>query len=201
MKTRRTWRNTAKKTDSAATSFVPRVLSAAAGSLRGRAGWTVASVAVLVLGLLAVWLFVGGKQDGPPDARARQYKDFDACLLTGEQGIVTGAPAAPVWEGMQEASADTQVRVTFVPVMGEQSAANAQPFFNGLMQRQCDVVLASGAPQVKVTEDGAEKYPKVRFVVVDGTKGAGNVALVTTGKDLKSAVADAVRRAVRDAGL
>ncbi|MEU9862728.1 BMP family ABC transporter substrate-binding protein [Streptomyces sp. NPDC047971] len=201
MKTRRTWRNSAKKSDSAATSLLPRLLSAAAGSLRGRTGWTVASVAVLVLGLLGVWLFVGGKQDGPPDARARQYKDFDACLLTGEKGIVTGAPAAPVWEGMQEASGDTRVRVTFVPVMGEQSEGNARPFFNGLMQRQCDVVLASGAPQVKVTEEGVQKYPKVRFVVVDGSKSAGNVTLVPSGPGLKSAVADAVRQAVRSAGL
>ncbi|GGU13874.1 MULTISPECIES: BMP family ABC transporter substrate-binding protein [Streptomyces] len=199
MKTRRTWRNTAKQADSSATSRVPRVLASAAGALRGRAGWTVASAAVLALGLLAVWIFVGGKQDGPPDPRARQYKDFDACLLTDEKGIVTGAPAAPVWEGMQQASGETQVRVTFVPVMGEQSVANVQPFFNGLMQRQCDVVLASGAPQVKVTEEGAKKHPKVRFVVVDGSSGAGNVTLVTSGEGLKKAVADAVRRAVKDA--
>ncbi|MFD7320816.1 BMP family ABC transporter substrate-binding protein [Streptomyces sp. NPDC059875] len=199
MKTRRTWRTSSKR-DTPTPSLISRALAAAAGSLRGRAGWTVASAAVVVLGLLAVWLFVGGGQDGPPDPRARQYKDFDACLLTDEKGIVTGAPAAPVWEGMQQVSGETRIRVTFVPVMGEQSAKNVQPFFNGLMQRQCDVVLASGAPQVKAVEEGAGKYPKVRFVVVDGSKGAGNVALVTSGKGLKSAVADAVRQAVKDLG-
>ncbi|WP_137994646.1 BMP family ABC transporter substrate-binding protein [Streptomyces vilmorinianum] len=201
MKTRRTWRNSAKSSDSPTPSAVARVLAGIAGALRGRAGWTTASAAVVILGLLGVWLFVGGGQDGPPDPRARQYKDFDACLLTDEKGIVTGAPAAPVWEGMQEASGDTQVRVTFVPVMGEQTLANVQPFFNGLMQRQCDVVLASGAPQVKAVEEGAGKHPKVRFVVVDGSKKAGNVTLVTSGKTLKSAVADAVRQAVKDSGL
>ncbi|MEU9144911.1 BMP family ABC transporter substrate-binding protein [Streptomyces sp. NPDC048349] len=177
------------------------MLARVAGALRGRAGWAAGSAAVLVLGLVGVWLFVGGGQDGPPDPRARQYKEFDACLLTDEKGIVSGSAAAPVWEGMQKASLETRARVTYVPVVGEPSAANARPFFNSLMQRKCDVVLAVGAAQVEATEAGAKEHPKARFVVVDGAGSAGNVTVVKSGDGLAETVADAIRRAVKDAGV
>ncbi|MEU2155707.1 BMP family ABC transporter substrate-binding protein [Streptomyces sp. NPDC019396] len=162
------------------------------------------SAAVVVLGLLAVWLFVPGGQAGPPDARARQYKDVDACLLTGEKGVAAGTPAAPVWEGMQKASLETRARVNYVPVMGAQSVENARPFFNGLMQRQCEVVLAVGAPQVQVAEAGAKQYPDVRFVVVDGTPAdsgvdgaeGGNLTVAKSGEGLTDSVADVIRGAV-----
>ncbi|WP_243878986.1 BMP family ABC transporter substrate-binding protein [Streptomyces sp. KS 21] len=158
------------------------------------------SAVVLVLGLVGVWLFVGGGQEGPPDPRARQYKEFDACLLTDEKGIVAGAAAAPVWDGMQKASLETRARVTYVPVVGEPSADNARPFFNSLMQRKCDVVLAVGAPQVEVTEAGAKQHPNARFVVVDGAQTAGNVVVAKSGDRLKETVADVIRRAVKAAG-
>ncbi|MFJ6633834.1 BMP family ABC transporter substrate-binding protein [Streptomyces sp. NPDC091376] len=202
MKTRRTWRVTAKTPRSGAGARLGTGLAAVAGSLRGRAGWAVGSAAVVVLGLAGVWLFVGGEESGPPDPRARQYEDFDACLLTGEKGIVANTPAAPVWEGMQQASLDTRARVNYVPVVGPQSAANVRPFFNSLIQRQCDVVLAVGGPQVKVTEADAKKYPKVRFVVVGGASDAHartspNVTVATSGDGLKSSVAEAIRQAVK----
>ncbi|MFJ8585981.1 BMP family ABC transporter substrate-binding protein [Streptomyces sp. NPDC093595] len=167
---------------------------------RGRAAWAAGSAAVLVLGLVAVALFVGGGQDGPPDPRARQYKDVDACLLTGEKGVAAGTPAAAVWQAMQKASLDTRSRVNYVPVMGEQTAANARPFFNSLMQRKCAVVFAVGAPQVQATVAGAKEYPDARFVVVDGD-GAGqrNVTAVRSGDaaELDEAVESAIRRAVK----
>ncbi|MFD9303251.1 BMP family ABC transporter substrate-binding protein [Streptomyces sp. NPDC060048] len=200
MKTRRTWRKQEDRPESGSGALLGRVLAGAAGALRGRAGWTAGGAVVLVLGLVGVWLFAGGGQDGPPDPRARQYKEFDACLLTDEKGIVTGAAAAPVWEGMQKASLETRARVTYVPVIGEPSAATARPFFNSLMQRQCDVVLAVGAPQVEVTEAGAKEHPKARFVVVDGSRTAGNVTVAKSGDTLQETVADAIRRAVRASG-
>ncbi|WP_162602677.1 type 1 periplasmic-binding domain-containing protein [Streptomyces spongiicola] len=171
MKTRRTWRRQGGQGATRRRVRLGRVLSAAAGALRGRAGWIAASAGVIVFGLVAVWLFVGGGQDGPPDPRARQYKDFDACLLTGEKGIAAGTPAAPVWEGMQEASLETRVRVSYVPVVGPQSADNARPFLNSLVQRRCDVVLAVGEAQVDAVRSGAAQHPGIRFVAVDGASG------------------------------
>lgn len=203
MKTRRTWRKRADHPESGGGTLrvrVPAALAAVSGVLRGRRGWTLGGAAVLALALVGVWVFAGGGQDGPPDPRARQYKEFDACLLTDEKGIVTGAPAAPVWEGMQAASLETRARVTYVPVVGEPSAADARPFFNSLMQRKCDVVLAVGASQVEVTQAGAKDHPKARFVVVDGSGAAGNITVVKSGDGLKDAVAEAVRQAVKASG-
>ncbi|WP_251063782.1 BMP family ABC transporter substrate-binding protein [Streptomyces sp. ISL-44] len=200
MKTRRTWRKQVNRPESGSGALLGRVLGGAARALRGRAGWAAGASVVLVLGLVGVWLFVGSGQDGPPDPRARQYKEFDACLLTDEKGIVAGAAAAPVWEGMQKASLETRARVTYVPVIGEPSAANARPFFNSLMQRKCDVVLAVGAPQVEVTEEGAKQHKQARFVVVDGSASAGNVTVAKSGDRLEETVAEAIRQAVKASG-
>lgn len=200
MKTRRTWRNGADHPGARSGTLLGRVLARVSGALRGRSGWTLGGAVVSVLALVGVWVFAGGEPGGPPDPRARQYKEFDACLLTDEKGIVTGAPAAPVWEGMQAASRETRARVTYVPVVGEPSTENARPFFNSLMQRKCDVVLAVGAPQVEATRAGATEHPKARFVVVDGPEAAGNITVVKSGDGLKEAVAEAVRRAVKASG-
>ncbi|MFJ1653382.1 BMP family ABC transporter substrate-binding protein [Streptomyces sp. NPDC088337] len=160
-----------------------------------------------MLGLTGAWLFVGGEGGAravAPDPRARQYQDVDACLLTGETGIGQGT-AASVWEGMQKASLETSARVTYVPVMGEQSAANAQPFLNGLIQRQCDVVVAVGASQVQVTKAAAGKHTAVRFVVVDEAPGAkadraGNLTVAKPGAELDETVVETIRQAVRASG-
>ncbi|MFJ8662209.1 BMP family ABC transporter substrate-binding protein [Streptomyces sp. NPDC093795] len=201
MKTRRAWRTTerqAAKKDAAGSAVrVSGLLATAAGALRGRVGWALGAVLVLVLGLLGAWLFAGAEDRGtPPDPRARAYEDYDACLLTDERGIVSGAPAAPVWEGMQAASLDKRIRVTYVPVMGEQSVANAVPFLNGLVQRNCEIVVASGAPQVTAAEAAVEKNPKIRFVTVAQEGGAAhdNLVRVAPGASLKDDITATLKR-------
>ncbi|MCH0539095.1 BMP family ABC transporter substrate-binding protein [Streptomyces sp. MUM 203J] len=155
-------------------------------------------------GLVGTWLLLGGEGEStPPDPRARQYKDFNACLLTDDQGITSGTTAATVWEGMQEASGDTRVRVTYVPVAGEQTAENALPFVNGLLQRKCSVVLAVGEAQVKAAEQRADAHKDVRFVIVDGTKKGANITIARSGDGdgLQDTVADAVRDVVEASGV
>ncbi|MFJ5709525.1 BMP family ABC transporter substrate-binding protein [Streptomyces sp. NPDC093105] len=203
MKTRRTWRTRAPKAETRSTT--PDVLAAAAGMLRGRAGWAVGSVLVVLLGLLAARLVSGAAGDEagtPPDTRSRAYADRDACLLTDERGIVSGAPAAPLWEGMQRASADGRVRVTYVPVMGERTAANARPFVNGLVQRDCEIVVASGPAQVAAATEAAAKNGGVRFVVVDEGSGAGelpgNVTRIAAGEKAGGEVEAVVARLARE---
>ncbi|MHB9861195.1 type 1 periplasmic-binding domain-containing protein [Streptomyces sp. YIM S03343] len=177
-----------------------RVTAVVADALRGRRGWAAAGGAgVVVLALAGVWLFGGSEQDGPPDARARQYTEVDACLLTGEKGIQAGTRAATVWQGMQKASLETLARVNYVPVTGPQSVGNVRPFFNSLMQRQCEVVLAVGDAQVQVARAAAPQHPGVRFVVVDGDGEASEADNITTAKpdaQLKETVTEAVRQAV-----
>ncbi|MFD3566163.1 BMP family ABC transporter substrate-binding protein [Streptomyces sp. NPDC058667] len=201
MKTRRAWRETerqAARKDAAESGVrVSGLLATTAGALRGRIGWALGSVLVLVLGLLGARMFAASEDGGaPPDPRARAYKDYDACLLTDERGIVSGAPAAPVWEGMQAAGSDGRIRVTFVPVMGEQSVANARPFLNGLVQRNCEIVVASGAPQVAAAEAAVAKNPEIRFVTVAQEGGAAhdNLVRVAPGLSLKGDITATLRR-------
>lgn len=147
-----------------------------------------------------------------PDTRARSYEDVDACLLTGKDGITAGTTAADVWQGMQDASLRTHARVSYVPVTGEQSAANAGPYLNGLLQRSCDVVLAAGSPEVEAAERAAPLHRTVDFVLV-GDSGSGsqdtgsaqhagsgkspdNVTFARPGDGLRAEVADAVERQV-----
>ncbi|MFF3845017.1 BMP family ABC transporter substrate-binding protein [Streptomyces sp. NPDC002328] len=203
MKTRRNWRSSSKKTPGRG-AWVLGAVNGAARALRGRRGWAAGGAAVALLALAGgLWLFLGGGDSAntPPDTRAREYRDVDACLLTGEDGIAQGTPAASVWEGMQQASEETRARVTYVPVTGEQSVDNVRPFLNGLVQRQCEVVLTVGAPQVRAAEAVAGEHPSLPFVVVGaGVKTAkDNVTVVPPGEGLKSAVAQAIRDAVRDA--
>ncbi|WP_240802635.1 BMP family ABC transporter substrate-binding protein [Streptomyces sp. A0642] len=174
--------------------------------MRGRRGaWAGGGALLVVCALVAVWVFGGDDEAaGPPDARARQYQDVDACLLTGEDGIKTGTPAAAVWEGMEAASGDTRARVTHVPVMGEQTAANALPHLNGLIQRGCEVVLAAGEAQTETVRKAAAGHPRVRFVVVGSGRGrggaeAGNLTVAAPGDGVPGEVANAVRRAVKAA--
>lgn len=128
-----------------------------------------------------------------PPSRARVYTGFDACLLTDSAGIGS-ARAAPVWSGMQAASLRTSGRVSFLAVFGPDTAANAVPYVNTLVQRRCGLVVAVGASQVAASRERASAFPKVRFVVVDRGSSTGNVTVVAPGKDadVSSAVQDAV---------
>jgi basic membrane lipoprotein Med (substrate-binding protein (PBP1-ABC) superfamily) len=175
---------------------------ALAGRAREHRRWVIAAVAVAGAVVVAAVAVEVWPQDGPklPPTRARAYKDFDACLLTGADGIKAGSAAVPVWKGLQDASQKTGIRVTYLEVTGEQSEGNALPFLNSLVQQQCDVVLAVGAPQVAAVEGVAKKYPKVRFVVVDGKAVAGNVTDAASGDGLAEAVAGAAEGAFEAAG-
>ncbi|MGW2656910.1 BMP family ABC transporter substrate-binding protein [Streptomyces sp. NPDC001478] len=204
MRTRRTWRGRTPEPRTRTLRARP-VLARAAGLLRGRRGaWTGAGVLLVVGVLVAVWAFGGDEETPtPPDSRARQYREFDACLLTGESGI-TGGDAAAVWRGMRRASDATRVRVTHVPVMGEQSAANALPHLDGLIQRDCEMVLATGAAQTEAVRDRAKDRPRTRFVVIGTEKGEQDVnetrlTVVKPGDGLADEVDAVVRQAVKDA--
>jgi hypothetical protein len=170
------------------------------GSLRRRTIVLAAgSVAVVAAVAVAVAL-LSGQDDRPPipDTRARHYNDVDACLLTDKKGI-TGATAATVWQGMQDASLKTHARVSYTSVTGEQSAGNARPYLNGLLQGSCDVLLAVGRPEATAAAQTAPHYRKVGFVLIgagSGEKPAANVTGIQTGDSLRADVAGAVERAV-----
>src|ERR1051326_1434273 len=57
-----------------------------------------------------------------PPTRARAYRDVSACLLTGGRGIAD-PQAAAAWSGMEDASATTHARVTYLAVPDPAGAA------------------------------------------------------------------------------
>ncbi|WP_405881952.1 hypothetical protein OG762_26970 [Streptomyces sp. NBC_01136] len=171
------------------------------------------AAAVMVVAAVAVTGYFLSRADSTerqlPDTPARHYKDVDACLLTGKDGTAAGTTAAEVWQGMQDASLKTHARVSYVPVTGEQSAANARPYLDGLLQRSCDVVLAAGKPEVTAAAQAAPRYQKVGFVLVgDGGTGATNakntsaknITVAHTGDGLRAEVAGVVEREVNARG-
>ncbi|MFD8672103.1 hypothetical protein ACFV1A_03365 [Streptomyces seoulensis] len=167
-------------------SLSRRTIMLAAGAL--------AVVAAVVV--VCAFLFGGDERPPVPDTRARHYTEIDACLLTGKDGITAGTPAAAVWQGMQDASLKTHARVNYQQVMGEQSAGNARPYLNGMLQGACEVVVAVGGPEVSVAAEAAPKYGKTDFVLVGGGHSGDNVSVVRTGAGLRADVASAIERAV-----
>jgi hypothetical protein len=129
----------------------------------------VLGAAALVAGALLAWprphaAAVTPVQTAP--ARARVYLGFTACLLTGPGGI-EDAGAAPVWSGLRAASAATRAQISYVPLQGPQTAANADAYITALALRGCSLILTDGAVPGQGAEDRAGALPRTRFIVVD----------------------------------
>jgi hypothetical protein len=146
--------------------------------VRRRYWWWIAGSGLAVVGLVLVLVWWPRGRDLPP-ARARVYSDASACLLTDSAGVAS-SQAAPVWAGMESASLRTRTKVSYLAVAGEDSTANAVPFLNTLVQRQCGLVIAVGANEVGAVRQQASAYPKTRFAVVGPDAGANITALTAT---------------------
>ncbi len=132
--------------------------------------------AVLVIGVWLAW-----PDPRPPEpARARQYRDYTACLLTDEHGIAAD-PAKAIWAGMQSASLATRVKVQYLAVVGEQTTDNAVPFLRSLAQGHCGLVFGAGPVASAAVRAVSGGYPGISFFVTDGGT-AGNVALLNAGR-------------------
>ncbi|MBY8876849.1 BMP family ABC transporter substrate-binding protein [Actinacidiphila acidipaludis] len=155
-------------------------------------GGVAAAAAVTAIVVAVVGPGGSGRRQLPP-ARARVYTAQQACLLTGERGIADPA-AAPVWAGMQEASASTHAKVTYLAMAGEQTPAAAGPYLSTLAARQCTVVLTVGAAPDGAAAGAGARFPHTRFVVVGAS--AGGPSNVTAVSGTKEAVASAVEAAL-----
>ncbi|MEV6873329.1 hypothetical protein [Amycolatopsis sp. NPDC051128] len=166
-----------------------------------RRGWVVAAAGAVVVGVVAlvVWWPSRGDDELPP-ARARVYADFSACLLTGDQGLASPG-AAPVWAGLQDASAGTATKVSYLAAAGPATDANYLPYLNSLVQRRCDVIVTAGQPGTAVALAQAAAHPGIRFVTVGGSgHPAANVSPVGVSARVREDVAGAVREAAHAAG-
>lgn len=125
--------------------------------------WSWGAIAGLAAILAAVVWFAWPTEE-PEVPRAREYRDYDMCLLTGEKGIADG-PAKAAWDGMQTVSLETKVRLSYLSVTGEQTAARAQQFVAAQVQQKCGIIVAVGPQQVEAVNAVKDKYPAVRFIV------------------------------------
>ncbi|MFE2914383.1 type 1 periplasmic-binding domain-containing protein [Kitasatospora indigofera] len=154
--------------------------------------WWVAGAGVVLLAVAVVLaVMVPGREPERLPVRAREYTDVRVCLLTDEQGVAS-AQAAPVWGGMQDASAATKAQVSFLSVMGPGTVANAQSYANTLVQRKCSMVLGAGGLPGQALRAIAGANPKVRFVVVGEGASASNVTAVQSSGDVRGSVAKIV---------
>jgi hypothetical protein len=161
-------------------------------SLAEHRWWLGGGAAILVAVLTwALW------PTSTPPPRARQYLDFTACLLTGEQGI-NEPDATPVWNGLQQASLATKAKVQYLAVTGPQTVDNAATFVATLAQTNCDLVFAAGDIPVTSVNQSAPTFPNTRFLIVHGTATHSNVSIVDgqTPQQITAAVNQIVTNAV-----
>jgi hypothetical protein len=167
-----------------------------------RLWWLVAGlVALAVFAVVVLWWPSSAGRELPP-SRAKEYVAFDACLLTGAQGLVDPA-VVPVWAGMQAASAAASVKVSYLASPGPATVGNVMPYAMSLLQRHCGAVVAVGDPQVAVTGSLAPNYLNIRFIVIGGGSVSGpNVSVVPGGtpEQVQTSVSHFVQSAVRDSG-
>lgn len=135
----------------------------------------------LVLAAVVAGVFLWPSDDGGEMPTARTYRNVDACLLTDSRGVVPGAPAAPAWAGMQDASRATRARVSFLSATGPNTEANVAPYVNSLVQEHCSVVVSVGAVQAQAVRAVAPHQKGVHFVVVGDGQSSANVSVVSEG--------------------
>ena len=103
-----------------------------------------------------------------PIARARSYSQASNCLLTDPAGI-QGTLAAAVWAGMQAASATTHAQVSYLPIQGPDTVANAEVYINTLAMRGCTVILAAGPVPAQGAINRAAAWPHQNIVTFTTT--------------------------------
>jgi hypothetical protein len=128
--------------------------------------------ALSVLLAVAGWYAWEPRKPEPP--RAREFRDYDVCLLTDSQGIAV-EPARTAWRGLQTVLERTSVRVSYVPVNGEQTTATARQLLASAVQQRCGIILAIGDAQTAAVAAERDRYPQVKFVVLTGSESAGDV--------------------------
>jgi hypothetical protein len=159
--------------------------------------WWLTGAGVITLAVILIVVLWPTPTRTLPPTRARQYLAFDACLLTGPQGLADPA-VAPVWAGMQDASLATHAKVSYLAVTGPQTPGNAQPYANTLLQRQCSLVIGVGQSQVDAVEAVARTHPTTKFAVETDSPTSTNITALTasTPTTLRAATAAVIKNLV-----
>lgn len=165
--------------------------------------WTV-GIAAITVGAVCVIVFAlsggGHTSAGTAPSRARQYSAHKACLLTDARGI-SADRARTVWAGMEDASAATHAKVQYLSTAGPATPANAIPYANTLVQRHCDIIVATGEAQAGALRRLSGSASATRFLVVDAAKNATdrtsrNLEILRDSRSVRSDVRMRVEAAV-----
>ena len=153
-------------------------------------------IVAAVVTVLTVLALRSPEPTTPAAPRARVYRDVDVCLLTDAQGLA-GDPARLAWQGLQSLSRTGTARVSYVSVPAPGTPDVAAPILNGLVQRRCTVVVATGTAQTAAVDAVAGTASGTRFVnLTAGPAHAGVTALDPAAPNLDTALATAVRTIV-----
>ena len=159
------------------------------GRPRPRWVWPVGVVAaagVVVAAVVALW------PDPEPAPRAREYRDYDVCLLTGERGLAD-TQAAAVWAGAQRVSEQRKVRVMYLAVTGEQTPQRAAEVLASLVARDCEIIVAVGSAPVAAVAAEKGRYPDATIVAV------GNDIDASSDERITQSTVDVLLRLVPEA--
>ncbi|WP_282205906.1 type 1 periplasmic-binding domain-containing protein [Kitasatospora fiedleri] len=149
--------------------------------------WWGAAVGGAVLAVLAVVLWPTAQEPERLPVRAREYTDTRICLLVDREGV-TGAAAAPVWAGMQAASARTHAQISSLKVTGDGSQGRAEIVANTLVQQKCSTVLGAGDVESAALRTIAPANPAVRFAIVGQGGSSGNLVVLDSATDVQEQV-------------
>lgn len=163
-----------------------------------RTRWAVGTAGALVIAAAIAALLINSRTPGQPAVRARQYTAHQACLLTDAHGITT-PQAAAVWAGMEDASLATHAKVIYLQTAGPATVGNTIPYANTLIQRHCDMILATGDPQTAALAHIAHTAPGIRFVLLHPSTAAieKNLTTLSPSPATRSQVAHTVEDAMR----
>lgn len=123
---------------------------------------------VAVIAVLAVAL--NRSPSGPPahispEVRSAPYTAYSACLLTESTGL-RDSTAAATWDGMQAAARQTHAQISYLPMQGPATTANAGIYINTLALRGCSLVLAAGSVPASGAQGRAAAWPRLPLVAV-----------------------------------
>jgi basic membrane lipoprotein Med (substrate-binding protein (PBP1-ABC) superfamily) len=170
------------------------------GSPRRLLSFVVATVALALIAVGAVWLSWPSGSAIPGASRVRHYDvTARACLLTGSTGL-TDPLAAAAWAGLQGASTATSALVSYLPVPAPATGGSAKPYLASLVQRQCGVIVAVGSAQVAAVRSAAASFGQVRFIAVTASSAGTAVTRIAPAPaaQVHLAVQAAVSAALHD---
>ena len=147
-----------------------------------------AAGAAVSAAVIAAWALWPGSGSGSAAAsaagpQARQYLDASACLLTGAGGVSPGTAGAQAWDAMESASVASHVMVSHLP---SAEPAEVPVLLNTLVERECGVIVVTGASQSQVTS-AARANPGRRFILVTGGTAAKPVTVLPNAVTVSAA--------------